>query len=114
MPRRTTHTRPGTAQSLKNHSFEMLVATWFMQAGWQVFVPLLDHGHCTDLLISDGPHYYRLQVKTIEAQKEDIEIHNKWSHSNVQFVALFAKNSNRGYVMPAFAEALSSGQRSCW
>jgi hypothetical protein len=39
-----------------------------MEDGWQVFVPLLDHGHKTDLLVSDEPNYYRIQIKTIEAQ----------------------------------------------
>jgi hypothetical protein len=104
MPRRTTASKPDTAKHLKNHSFETLVAAWFTQARWQVFIPLFDHGHCTDLLISDGPKYYRIQVKTIEAQKENVKVENKWSHSNVQFVALFAKNSNWGYIFPAFAE----------
>jgi hypothetical protein len=38
--------------------------------GLQVFLPLLDHGHKTDLLVSDGPNDYRIQIKTIEAQDE--------------------------------------------
>jgi len=104
MPRRTTATPPGEAKDLKNHSFEMLVATWLMQDGWQVFVPLLDHGHCTDLLISDGPKYYRLQIKTIEAQSEAYKLQNRWSHSNIDYVMVFAKNSNWGYIPPAFKE----------
>lgn len=74
-----------------------------MQAGWQVFLPLLDHGHKTDLLVSDGPNYYRIQVKTIEAQDPHFEVENKWKGSNVHYVAYFAKNSNWGFIIPAFS-----------
>jgi hypothetical protein len=44
-----------------------MVVDSLMQDGWQVFSPILDHGHQTDLLISDGPNYYRMQIKTVEA-----------------------------------------------
>ena len=67
MPRRMTTTKDGTHQVLKNSSFESLVVSWLMQDGWQVFVPILDNGHKTDILISDGPNYHRIQVKTVEA-----------------------------------------------
>ena len=87
---------------MRNCSFESLSATWLLQAGWQVFLPLLDHGHKTDLLVSDGPKYYRLQVKTIEAQDEHTEVDNRWKGSNVQYVVYFARASNWGYIIPAF------------
>ncbi len=48
-----------------------------MQDGWQVFVPMLDHGNKTDILISDGPNYYRIQVKTVDSSGEDHIIENK-------------------------------------
>lgn len=67
MPRRLTQTQKGTHQALKNTSFESMVVSWLMQDGWQVFLPILDHGHQTDILISDGPNYYRIQVKTVAA-----------------------------------------------
>jgi len=75
-----------------------------MQDGWQVFTPVLDHGHQTDILISDGPNYFRLQVKTIEAISEDQIIENKWLESNVDVIIYFARNSNWGYIIPAFEE----------
>ena len=104
MPRRLTHTKPGTKQVLRNSSFESLVVSWLMQDGWQVFIPILDNAHQTDLLISDGPHYYRVQVKTVEAKSESQEIENRWDGSDLDCVVCFARNSNWGYVMPAFAE----------
>jgi hypothetical protein len=103
MPKRTTSTSEGEAKFLKNCSFETQCASWFTQGGWQVFIPLLDHGHCTDLLLSDGPNYYRVQIKTIEAQNEDCEVENRWKDTHVHFVVFFAKRSNWGYIIPAFA-----------
>lgn len=41
-----------------------------MQDGWQVYTPMLDHGHKTDLLVTDGERHYPIQVKAIEAQDE--------------------------------------------
>jgi len=104
MPRRLTETKPGTHQTLINTSFESMVVSWFMQDGWQVFLPILDNGHQTDILISDGPNYYRIQVKTVEASGEDHVVHNQWENSNVDVVLFFARNSNWGVVAPAFED----------
>ena len=104
MPRRMTATKEGTHQVLKNSSFESLVVSWLMQDGWQVFIPILDNGHQTDILISDGPNYHRVQVKTVEAQSTDHIIENRWKDSNVDVLVVFARNGNWGYVMPAFTQ----------
>lgn len=104
MPRRLTATKDGTHQALKNSSFESLVVSWLMQDGWQVFTPILDNGHQTDILISDGPNYHRVQVKTVEASGEDQYLENRWKESNVDVVVVFARNGNWGYVMPAFTQ----------
>ena len=103
MPRRMTTTREDTRKAMKNVSYESLTAGWLMQDGWQVFTPLLDNGHSTDLLLSDGPHYHRVQIKTIEASSDDQYIQNKWKDSDLDVVVVFARNSDWGYVMPAFA-----------
>lgn len=100
MPRRQTPTKLGTHKALKNTSFEIIVLSWLMQDGWQVFMPVLDHGHSTDLLISDGPNYYRIQVKTIDSSRK--EVLNQWEGSNVDVVIYFSRNSNWGYITPAF------------
>ena len=104
MPRRMTATKDGTHQVLKNSSFESLVVSWLMQDGWQVFTPILDNGHQTDILISDGPNYHRIQVKTVEASGEDHELENRWKESHVNVIVAFARNGNWGYVMPAFTQ----------
>ena len=99
-----TATKDGTHQVLKNSSFESLVVSWLMQDGWQVFTPVLDNGHQTDILISDGPNYHRIQVKTVEATGDNHELENRWKGSNVDVIVVFARNGNWGYVMPAFTQ----------
>lgn len=104
MPRRLTQTKTGTHQALKNTSFESMVVSWLMQDGWQVFLPVLDHGHQTDILISDGPNFFRIQVKTVEATGDDHIVHCAWENSHVNVVIYFARNSNWGVIAPAFNE----------
>ena len=104
MPRRLTQTKPGTHQALKNTAYESTVVSWFMHDGWQVFLPILDHGHQTDMLISDGPNYFRIQVKTVEASGDDHWLQNSWDGSNIDIVIVFARNSNWGVIAPAFSE----------
>ena len=103
MPRRSTILEETHARLHKNHSFELLVATWLMDGGWQVFAPLLDAAHAVDLIVSDGPHSYRLQIKSIESQAEDHLVHNMWKGRHIDFVIYFAQRSNWGYVCPAFS-----------
>ena len=105
MPRRMTFTKSGTHQVLKNSSFESMVISWLMQDGWQVFTPILDNGHQTDILFSDGLNYHRIQVKTVEASGEDHLVENRWKDSNVDVVVFFARNSTwGGYITPAFTQ----------
>jgi len=89
---------------MKNTSYETKVLSWLLQDGWQVFSPVLDHGHQTDLLISDGPNYYRIQVKTVEAKNDAHVVRNLWNDSHVDVVVYFARNSNWGVIAPAFTE----------
>lgn len=104
MPTRRTATTKDTHQALKNTAFESRVISWLMRDGWEVYTPMLDNGHQTDLLISDGPNYHRIQVKTVGASGEDHLLENRWKDSHVDVVVAFARNSNWGYVMPAFQE----------
>lgn len=104
MPRRLTATKTAAHHAMKNVSFEQTVVSWLMQDGWQVFTPILDHGHQTDLLISDGPNYHRIQVKTFENTGKDQTVDNKWLNSEVDVVIFFARNSNWGFVAQAFKE----------
>lgn len=104
MPRRQTQTAPMTHKAMKNSAYESRVVSWLMQDGWQVFLPVLDHGHQTDILISDGPNYYRLQIKSVEAGSDSHVIRNKWEGSYVDLIIYFAKNSDWGVITPAFEE----------
>ncbi|MEA3354447.1 MAG: hypothetical protein U9Q33_11580 [Campylobacterota bacterium] len=103
-PMRRTKNKPGTYHTLKNMSYESIVVSWLMCDGWQVFMPVIDNAHKTDILISDGPNYYRIQVKTFDANEDDFIIKNKWSGSTIDYVVLFARNSDWGYIVPAFKE----------
>lgn len=89
---------------MQNAAYESRVVAWLMQDGWQVFTPMLDHGHRTDILISDGPNYYRIQIKTVEAKGDDHVVLNCWKDSNVDLVIYFARNSSWGVITPAFPE----------
>jgi hypothetical protein len=103
MPKRTTALANEHARLHKNHSYELLVATWLMNGGWQVFTPLLDAAHAVDLIASDGPKSYRLQIKSIESQDESCAVKNAWKDRHIDFVIYFAQRSNWGYICPAFA-----------
>jgi hypothetical protein len=103
MPRRLTQTKPGTHQALKNTAYESMLVSWLMYDGWQVFLPILDHGHQTDMVISDGPQFFRIQVKTVEAKGEDHWLQNSWKDSDVDIIVVFVRNSNWGVVGPAFS-----------
>ena len=96
MPRRLTGTKTGTHRVMKNTSFEGIVASWLMQDGWQIFLPALDNGHKTDILISDGPNYYRVQIKTLHAETDSHVVTNTWQDSGIDVVVFFARNSNWG------------------
>ncbi len=85
-------------------SYESMVISWLMYDGWQVFIPILDNGHQTDILISDGPNYFRIQIKTVEASGEDHSVENRWEDINVDYVIYFARNSTWGYISPAFSD----------
>ena len=104
MPRRLTHTKPGTHQALKNTAYELTLISWLMHDGWQVFIPILDHGHQTDMVISDGPRFLRIQVKTVGAKGQDQWLQNSWKGSDVDLVVVFARDSNWGVITPAFTQ----------
>jgi hypothetical protein len=102
MPKRITGLTEAHARLYKNHAFELLVATWLMDAGWQVFIPLLDAAHAVDLIVSDGPKSYRVQIKSVESQDESRQVQNAWKGKHIDYVIYFSQRSNWGYVCPAF------------
>jgi len=107
MPHIMKDIKDGTLLHSINISYELLAASWFMQEGWEVFLPLIDHGQKTDLMISDSQRHYRIQVKTISSSVDDIE--NRWKGIRIDYVVVFVRNHGEGgefsgYVMPAFQE----------
>ncbi|HHE3469429.1 hypothetical protein ACFGXG_01825 [Pasteurella multocida] len=105
MPRRLTKTPEKTHGTMKNVAFESQVIAWLLHDGWQVFTPILDNWHKTDILISDGEQYFRIQIKTLSADKgKKAEIVNCWADSKVDYVIYFAREGEWGYIMPAFEE----------
>jgi hypothetical protein len=106
MPRRIKAPPKAQETMMLNCSFESQVATWFMQGGWQVFSPTLDCGHKTDLIVSDGPSFYRIQIKTLATATKDTEVPNLWKDSDLDYVIYFAKGSNYwGWIIPAFTQS---------
>jgi len=103
MPKKYRNPKEGTRKALQNTSYEQKVVSWLMQDGWQVFRPVLDNGHATDILISDGPNFYRIQVKTFEGAESDRYLQNKWKESHLDYVIYFSRKSNWGYILPAFS-----------
>ncbi len=105
MPRRLNPVPEGMKQTLLNTAFENQAVTWLMQDGWQVFTPVLDHGHKTDILISDGEQYIRIQIKTVDANNgKSQKVKNVWGDTKLDFIIYFARNGEWGYVVPAFSE----------
>ena len=96
---------------LQNSSFESLVVSWLMRDGWQVFIPILDNGHKTDLLISDGPKYYRIQVKTVDAATESVVVENRWPESNLDCVVY---NSGGGDLVRQQRRTVGTRTKGSW
>ena len=61
-----------------------------------------NNSHETDILISYGLDYHRIQVKTVEAAAEDYQIEHHWKDGDVDVEIYFARNTNWGYLMPVF------------
>lgn len=95
----------GTLQYQENVSFENQVATWLLKHGWEVYYPMCDHGHQTDLLVSNGLSFFRLQVKTLKKPGFEQVVVNKWANSRVDYVIYFIHNQSVGCIARAFSEA---------
>jgi hypothetical protein len=91
-------------QYYRNTSFETLAASWFTFDGWEVFIPATDHDMKTDLLVSDGRNYYRIQIKTVDTFDETIMVNNMWRDKKIDFVIYFSTKTNWGYIAKAFCQ----------
>ncbi|QQX81277.1 hypothetical protein JK628_05245 [Shewanella sp. KX20019] len=92
----------------RNTSFETLAVSWLTYDGWEVFTPIIDHDMKTDLLISDGDNFYRIQIKTVETNDESFQVENRWGDAKIDFVIYFSKSANWGYIMKPFMQKKKS------
>ncbi|WP_026349546.1 group I intron-associated PD-(D/E)XK endonuclease [Arsukibacterium perlucidum] len=104
MPLKTSLLPSEHQRQYQNHSFENLAASMFMADGWEVFQPFLDHGRKTDLLISDGQIFYRIQIKSLNTTDESFVVKNLWSNTDTQidYVVYFSQKGNWGYIIKPF------------
>jgi hypothetical protein len=89
-------------QYYRNTSYETLAASWFTFDGWEVFIPATDHDMKTDLLVSDGLNYYRIQIKTVDTIDDTILVNNMWRDKKIDYVIYFSTQSTWGYIAKAF------------
>ena len=104
MPQRNSSPKTEALNHYKNLSYETLAASWLQSDGWDVFLPMIDHGLKTDLAISDGDTFYRIQVKSLCTSDENIIVDNKWGRASIDYVIYFSKQGNWGYITPAFKQ----------
>ncbi|WP_167514254.1 hypothetical protein [Vibrio kanaloae] len=102
MPVKTLHTSSEAKKYYKSISYETLLASWLLQDGWEVFMPMIDHGMKTDVLVSDGNKFYRIQVKSVECFDENTVVTDQWQNTQVDYVIYFSRCSNWGYIAPPF------------
>ena len=103
MPVKNSKQKETTLAAHKQLSYENLAAAWFMADGWEVLIPAIDHGRKTDLVVSDGTNFYRIQVKTVNSDDESYRVANKWRGVEIDYVIYFSRAAEWGYIMPAFS-----------
>jgi hypothetical protein len=104
MPVKNSPIKQQTLAAHKQLSYEQQVASWLMSDGWEVLIPLIDHGKKTDLVVADDDAYYRIQVKSIASNDESITVKNLWKDAKIHYVIFFSRVGEWGYIMPAFEE----------
>lgn len=104
MPVRNSTPANQSLQHYKSLSYETLAASWLLNDGWDVFLPMIDHGLKTDFVISDGDDFYRIQIKSIESNDESIVVENKWGNAKIDYVIYFSRTGDWGYITPPFRQ----------
>jgi hypothetical protein len=117
MPIRQTEMLERTLSNYQNHSFEYLLLSWLLKGGWEASKPSVDLGAKTDVQIIDGKTVYRIQVKCLDTDEEDVKVHNMWKGVDIDYIVYFSKKSDWGYILPAFkqnqAKLKAKGKRFC-
>ena len=105
MPVRNAAIKETTLAAHKQLSYENLLAAWLLGDGWEVLIPVIDHGKKTDLVVADDDRYYRIQVKSLRSPNESITVENKWQGAKIDYVVYFSVQGRWGYITPAFPES---------
>ena len=104
MPVLNANLKQETLAAHKQRSYEQLLSSWLSSAGWEVLIPVIDHGKKTDLIAADLNNYYRIQVKSLETADDNVKVENKWKGAKIDYVVYFSRSGNWGYVVPAFEQ----------
>lgn len=104
MPVLNATIKPTTLAAHKQLSYEQLLSAWLSSDGWEVLIPIIDHGRKTDLVIADGVNFYRIQVKSVQTNDESVRVENKWQGAKIDYVVYFSTIGEWGYIAPAFSE----------
>lgn len=104
MPVLNANLKAATLAAHHHLSFEQQVSAWLSSAGWEVLVPLVDHGRKTDLVIADDTDYYRIQVKSVHTRDPHVRVENKWQTAKLNYVIYFSTLADWGFITPAFPE----------
>lgn len=105
MPVLNAALKEATLAAHRQLSNEQLLSAWLSAVGWEVFIPVIDHGKKTDLLIFDDTRHYRIQVKSVETADESVQIENRWSGATIHYVVVFSNVGEWGYILPPFTES---------
>ena len=104
MPVKNAVLKQTTLAAHKQLSYEQLLSAWLLSDGWEVLIPVIDHGKKTDLVVADDDSFYRIQVKSIQTKDETIRVENKWQGAKIDYVVYFSTLGDWGYITPAFTE----------
>ena len=114
MPIKQTQANPETAKFYKSISYETLAASWFQMDGWEVFLPMADHGSKTDLVISDGTQFYRIQVKSLDTHEENVIVQSQWDGVDIDYVLYFSRYGQWGYITQPFTGKVKLNRKGHW
>ena len=98
MPKKITNRSIPAKRYYKNVSFETLVAVGLLMMVGKFFFLWLTMIWKTDVLVSNGGKFLRIQVKTVDTNDESCCVENKWGEIDINYVIYFSKISNWGYI----------------
>ena len=100
MPVKNLPPKDTAAKHYKSISYETLAASWLLNDGWETYLPLVDHGMKTDLIIADGNSFYRIQIKSVDSKDESIVVENRWNDAAIDYVVFFRGKGIGATLLP--------------